>query len=200
VRHERDLQTLLDSVAEETDERKLRQLTAKLELALGRPLSTQVVDDPMVIRRQMVEYLRGEGTSPGNVQAMEQFFMGVVRRAAVKGLIPAPPEGPWTRSWQSVLDLSVEMPGTKAPLRSLAGWATARHLDPGNVSEEQLQSWAKETLTNEKVLPKLRDLLARWSLTLPNVALNSDGYLSKRLLSKAERGTVRDGPEDERTT
>ena len=195
-----DLQMLLDSVAEETDERKLKQLTTKLELALGPPLSARAVDDPMVIRRQMVEYLRGEGASPGITQAMEQFFMGVVRRAAVKGLIPAPPEGPWTRSWQSVLDLSAEMSGTKAPLRSLAGWATARHLDPEDVREKQLQTWAKETLANEKVLPNLRDLLARWSLASSNAALDGDGYLSNRLLSKAKRGTVRVSPESKRTT
>ena len=195
-----DLQTLLDSVAEEIDDRKLNQLTTRLEFALGVPLSAHAVDDPIVIRRRMVEYLRNEGTSPGIIQAMEQFFMGVVRRAAIKGLIPAPPEGPWTRTWQSLLDLPVEMPGTKAPLRSLAGWATGRHLEPRDVGEEQLQTWAGETLANESVLPKVRTLLAREALASSDGSHDRAGYLSERLLSKAARGTVRVSPDNKRMT
>lgn len=108
------LKEVLAVGADKVDSRKMRLLEEKLELALDCPLSERLVDDPMVIRRRLVEQLRSENTKPGTVQALEQCYMGAIRRAAVKGLIPAPPEGPWTRAWQSVLDLSSGVPSTRA--------------------------------------------------------------------------------------
>lgn len=194
-----DLQAVLQAVAEEMGERKLARLKARLETALGCPLFTQTVDDPMVIRRQLVEHLRKGGSGFGAIQAAEQLFMGVVRRAAVKGLIPAPPEGPWTRSWQSVLDSAAGATGKKAPLRLLAGWATSRHLEPEDVDEDQLAVWIKAVMANEAILPKIRDALSKWESAPYDARLESSAALSERLLRKASRGTVFIDPRHERT-
>lgn len=194
-----DLETVLETVASVVNPRKLKQLTTTLEAALDHPLSAQELADPAVIRRQMVEHLRSRDVSRGMIQSLEQFFMGIVRRAAVDGLVPAPPEGPWTRAWQSALDLSSEVPGTKAPLRALAAWATVRHLEPGDVGEERLRSWAEETFANEEAIPRLQDLLAEWSPSSLDESLDVGSQLSERLLSKAARGTVGVDPDSKRT-
>ena len=178
--------------ADKVDARKLRLLEEKLEQALGRPISEQSVDDPIAIRRKLVESLRVEKTRPGTIQALEQCYMGAIRRAAVEGLIPAPPEGPWTRAWQSVLELSSEVRSTRAPLRSLAAWATARHVAPEKVSAEQLETWAKTTMIGESALAGVRQVLSLWSPDALKTPLASDTLLSSRLMKKAERGTVRD--------
>jgi hypothetical protein len=186
------LKEVLAVGADKVDSRKLKLLEEKLELALDCSLSERVVDDPMVIRRHLVELLRKEKTKPGTIQALEQCYMGAIRRAAVKGLITAPPEGPWTRAWQSVLDLSSRVPSTRAPLRSLAAWATTRNLDPGNVTLKQLKEWAKGAMVDEAVLTGVQKVLDMWSPESLTGPLASDALLSSRLLKKAERGTVRD--------
>src|SRR5690348_13833944 len=99
-----DLQQILDLVAGKVNPQKLEKLKQKLEEALGGPLSTHLVEDPIIIRRRLVELLRREGTSQGVVQSLEQFYMGIIRRASIERLLPPPPEGPWTREWQSVLN------------------------------------------------------------------------------------------------
>lgn len=186
------LKDVLSFETENADSRKLRLLEGKLESALGCQLSEQLVDDPIAIRRRLVEWLRSEKTKPGTIQSLEQCYMGAIRRAAVKGLIAAPPEGPWTRAWQSVLDLSSGVPSSKAPLRSLAGWATARQLDPGDLKDENLEDWAKHTMIDTRVLVTVRKVLESWSPEILNTALPSDLSLSNRLLKKAARGTVRE--------
>jgi hypothetical protein len=187
------LKEVLSVGSDKVDARKLRLLEEKLEQALGCPISEQLVDDPIAIRRKLVETLRVEKIKPGTIQALEQCYMGAIRRAAVKGLIPAPPEGPWTRAWQSVLDLSSEVRNTRAPLRSLAAWATARHVAPAEVSAEQLEAWAKTAMVGESVLAGMRQVLGLWSPDALKTPLVSDALLSSRLMKKAERGTVREG-------
>jgi hypothetical protein len=192
------LEHVLSLMTSEGDSRKLKQLSDKLECALGHPLSAQALDDPMIIRRCLVEHLRNEGTKPGTIQAMEQFFMGIIRRAAVKGLIPAPPEGPWTRAWQSVLDLAEKVPSTKALLRSLASWATARHIDPDNIENQHLETWVKNAIISETSLVSVKRVLSIWSPASLNSPLTSQSVLSNRLMKKAERGTVKERIESNR--
>lgn len=173
------------------DARKLEQLGRRLELALDAPLSSQVFNDPIAIRRRLVDYLKSVGTKPGIVQATEQFYMGVVRRAALEGLIPAPPEGPWTRNWQSVLDTSAEVPSTKSLLRSLAGWATVRHVEPGDVTREHLTTWVQDAMVNaEAALSAVQTVLEKWTHTPLDVPLESESFLADRLRKKAIRGSV----------
>src|SRR5579872_6373255 len=139
-----DLKQILDTAIGKVEHRKLEQLKRKLEDALDGPLSSQIVDDPIIIRRLLVEKLRSEGVSPGVIHSFEQLFMGIIRRAAINGLLPAPPEGPWTRAWQSVLDIASTVQKAKAPLRSLAAWATARDLTPSDLEEHHIKSWCKD--------------------------------------------------------
>jgi len=87
------LRDVLTAAAEKVDARRLEQLGRVLERAVGRSLSSQAIDDPIVIRRLLAETLREDGISVGVVHSFEQFYMGVIRRAAVDGLIPPPPEG-----------------------------------------------------------------------------------------------------------
>jgi len=107
---------------------KLKLLRRHFGAAVGPDGLSRPVDDPMILRRQLIEQMRREEVSPGTIQALVQFYMGIIRRAALAGLLPPPPEGPWTRTWQSVLDLAEETTGAKAHLRSLAGWATDKAL------------------------------------------------------------------------
>lgn len=186
-----DLKRVLDVAVGKVDARKLELLERKLEGALGRPLSSQVVEDPIVIRRLLVKYLRSEGVSQGVIHSFEQFFMGIVRRAAVEGLLPAPPEGPWTRLWQSVLDVAAEVQGARAPLRSLAGWATARDLEPTDLEPDQVKVWAKDLGIDKEALLIAEGILARWLPTSTRSALASDSFLSERLQKKALQGTVK---------
>lgn len=187
-----DLKTVLSVAHGKVDPRKLEQLERKLELALDAPLSSQVFDDPIAIRRKLVDYLKRVGTKPGIVQAIEQFYMGVVRRAALEGLILAPPEGPWTRNWQSVLNASAQVPSTKSLFRSLAGWATARNLEPSDVTREHLITWARETMVNvETTLSTVQIVLEKWAYNPLEAPLESDSFLADRLRKKAIRGSVR---------
>lgn len=190
--HLPSLREVLSVGSDKVDARKLRLLEEKLEQALGCPISEQLVDDPIAIRRTLVETLRVEKTKLGTIQALEQCYMGAIRRAAVKGLLPAPPEGPWTRAWQSVLDLSSKVRNTRAPLRSLAAWATAHHVAPEEVSSKQLTAWAKTAMIGESALTGVRQVLGLWSPEALKTPLVSDALLSSRLMKKAERGTVRE--------
>ncbi|MBU4272036.1 MAG: hypothetical protein KKA28_09270 [Planctomycetes bacterium] len=144
-----------------------------------------------MIRRALVEQLRSEGASAGTIQALSQCFMGIIRRAAVDGLLPAPPEGPWTRTWQSVLDFAGQKNGVKALARSLAAWATERHLEPREVDIEQLRKWMDMFVIKEQSLRVVKDVLAKWlRLPLDHGALQSDEVRSERLRRRAMNGTV----------
>ena|SRR5581483_2756091 len=109
------LRQLFAAVEAKVDPRKLAQASAVLERAFGVALDEIAITDTMDIRRRLAEQLKREGSSAGIVQAHEQFFMGVVRRAALDGIIPPPPEGPWTQQWQAALDGSSHVKGARAP-------------------------------------------------------------------------------------
>ncbi|MBU4399146.1 MAG: hypothetical protein KKE86_07405 [Planctomycetes bacterium] len=185
------LRAVLDRAEGQVNSHKWRQLCEKLEAGLARPLASQVLDDPIMIRRALVEQLRSEGASAGTIQALSQCFMGIIRRAAVDGLLPAPPEGPWTRTWQSVLDFAGQKNGVKALARSLAAWATERHLEPREVDIEQLRKWMDMFVIKEQSLRVVKDVLAKWlRLPLDHGALQSDEVRSERLRRRAMNGTV----------
>ena len=191
------LHEVLVAAADEVASRKLDQLRRALERAVGRPLSLQAVEDPIIIRQALAETLTGEGASIGVVHSFEQFYMGVIRRAAVKGLILAPPEGPWTRLWQSVLDASAKTRGAKAPLRSLAAWATARHVQPTDISVADLASWRENLRIDDAAFMVVQDVLNRWSSAPRSPKLSSDSLLLDRLKKKASYGSVRIGVDPE---
>jgi hypothetical protein len=186
-----DLKRILEVAVGKVDSRKLEKLEQKLEDALGCPLSSQEVDDPIIIRHRLAEKLRSEGVSPGVVHSFEQLFMGIIRRASIEGLLPAPPEGPWTRAWQSVLDLTTKAQGSKSPLRSLASWATNRGLAPEDIQENQLRAWAKDLTIDREALPVVQYILSQWLPASDYEVLSSDSILLERLRKKALRGTVK---------
>jgi len=196
------LRDVLTAAAKKVDARRLEQLGRILERAVGRSLSSQAIDDPIVIRRLLAETLREDGISVGVVQSFEQFYMGVIRRAAVDGLIPPPPEGPWTRDWQAVLDASADMKRVRAPLRSLAAWATTYHLRPEDVRTTHLHAWHDDLRISDVALTIVQDALHR-SADIPiPTTLSSDPVLLDRLRRKALHGSVRvsagSGGRDER--
>lgn len=182
-----DLQTVLDASRGKVNSPKLAKLERSLEAALGQSLSQYVLEDPIVVRRELVHYLREHGESRGNLQAIEQFYMGVIRRAAVRGMIPAPPEGPWTKAWQSVLDFS----NSKSLIRTLAAWATDNRFEPGDIVTEHLREWADAARVDRELAHDVEAVLDCWK-RLPG-ARNVHGYvtLTERLLKKAQCGTVR---------
>lgn len=185
------LKMVLDAAIGTINPRKLEQLERKLEVALGCSLDTQEVTDPIVIRFLLAKQLRDSGTSPGVIHSFEQLFMGVIRRAAIKGLLPAPPEGPWTREWQSVLDVASEVQKAKAPLRSLAGWATARGIKPLEIENEHLEIWMNEFMLGAPSRQIVEYVLTHWLPTQSGAALISDIHLFDRLQKKAQHGTVK---------
>lgn len=183
-----DLKAVLVAGAGKLDQEKLGVLTEALEGSLACPLSSCVVTDPIVIRRRLVEYLRATGAPSGKIQFLEQLFMGVVRRASLKGLIPPPPEGPWTRAWQSVLDHA--SPGTKAVLRTLAAWATSRGLDPPNLKTAHLELWARHLSLDSRSVIRARQALAYPPSVLSHLPPLSDNVRETRLRRKAMYGSV----------
>lgn len=187
------LRDVLTAAAEKVDARRLEQLGRVLERAVGRSLSSQAIDDPIVIRRLLAETLREDGISVGVVHSFEQFYMGVIRRAAVDGLIPPPPEGPWTRDWQLILDATSDMKRVRAPLRSLAAWATTHHLRPTDVRANHLHAWRDDLRISDVALTVVQDALHR-SMDIPTpTTLSSDSLLLHRLRQRALHGSVRVG-------
>ncbi|MDQ6660177.1 MAG: hypothetical protein M3Z24_04340 [Chloroflexota bacterium] len=186
-----DMQSVLDVAIGKVDARKLEQLKRKLEDALGCPLASQQVDDPMIIRFRLVEQLRDEGVSPGMIQSFEQLFMGIIRRASVMNLIPAPPEGPWTRAWQSVIDEGSKVRKAKSPLRSFASWASAHGLTPLDIDMHYLKLWIEDLHINREAQIIVEHVLARWVPPASSAPLLSDALLTERLQKKALTGTVK---------
>jgi hypothetical protein len=185
-----DLQTILDKARAQVSPQKLRQIIQKLESALGPPLSRHRVNDPIILRRSLVEQLRSEGASAGSIQALTQCFMGIVRRAAVGGLLPAPPEGPWTRTWQSVLDFAEQNNGVKSYVRSLGAWATEHHLEPEEIEPSDLRKWLGDLLVDAGALPVMQGLLHGWAEQPWGAKLKSDSIRVERLRRKSLGGTV----------
>ena len=185
------LEAVLDASGGKADSKKIARLSSLLQAALDSPLSEIPADEPMLIRRSMVRQLRLEDVSPGNLQAMEQFFMGVVRRASVDGLIPAPPEGPWTHAWQTAIDTASGQRAAKARMRSLAAWATERELPPLQVNDELLTEWCEASGRPTSDKEVLLSVLGEWAKechdTLHQAAASN---LNERLQRKAKRGTV----------
>lgn len=183
-----DLQNILDRASGQVSPQKLRQIVQRLETSLGRPLSRYRVNDPIIVRRSLVEQMRSEGASAGSIEALTQCFMGIIRRAAVDGLLHAPPEGPWTRTWQSVLDFAEQNNGVKAYVRSLGAWATERHLEPEEVETSDLRKWLVDLVVDASALPVMQRLLLGWAEQPSGV--KSDSVRTERLRRKSRGGTV----------
>lgn len=187
-----DLSTVLNGVAAKVDRRKLALLELRLKDALGVPLELQPVDDPMIIRRQLVDYMRRFGASPGVIHSFEHFFMAIIRRAALDDILPAPPEGPWTRPWQAILDAASLSRSTRAPLRSLAAWATKRNLNPRDIQDHHLIAWKDGLTVSDESLFAIRKALSCGIEAHIQPLGVSDTVLLHRLRSKHLRGTVKD--------
>ncbi len=189
-----NLEEIFEMATDKVDLRKLELLKRKLENALDKPLALQTVDDPIIIRCLLVEKLREEGISPGTIQSLEQLFMGIIRRAAIKGLLPAPPEGPWTYEWQIVLDAAAKVQGAKSAIRSLASWATARGFSPSNIAADHLSQWVRDTMVRKETLVIVEKVLTQSLYMNDNVNHLGSSYLLDRLQKKALKGTVKIHP------
>jgi len=187
-----DIATVLACAIGAIPAHKLQALSARLERAVGRPLTSVRLDDANIVRQRLREQLRTEGATLGMVQSYEQLFMGIVRRAAVSGVVDAPPEGPWTTEWQSVLDVADVPPKhakTKAAVRSLAAWATAQGVSPADVDVRHLELWVTSMAIHEQA-PREKAELALSAWRAHGSAYN-DQTRRKRLLRKAQSGSVK---------
>ncbi len=184
------LEAIFKAVQGRVSDDKLKHLRRYFGAALGSAGLTQPVDDPMVLRCQLIHQLRKEDVSAGTIQAFVQFYMGIVRRAALARMIPPPPEGPWTRTWQSVLDFAEGIPGAKAHVRSLAGWATDKSLEPENLKEKHFDEWVRDLKRDEIAITAAREVLQKWTTQPPRPTLVSDDARAERLRRKAVNGSV----------
>jgi len=182
-----DLQSVLDASCGKVNSPKMAKLQHKLEAALGRSLGEYELEDPIVVRRELVRYLRQHGESRGNLQAIEQLYMGVIRRAAVQGVIHAPPEGPWTKAWQSVLDVA----DSKSLIRTLAGWATDNGLEPDDILLKHLKEWADTVKVDRGLFDGVITVLNCWKKLPREGSVHCHVVLTERLLKKAQCGSVR---------
>jgi len=167
---------------------KLKLLRRFFGAAVGSDGMSSPVEDPMILRRQLIEQMRKEEVSPGTIQALVQFYMGIIRRAALAGLIPPPPEGPWTRTWQSVLDHAED--GAKAHLRSLAAWATDKALEPGDLEDRHFREWLEVLKREESAVATVREALQKWARQPDPPGVASDEARAERLRRKATNGSV----------
>ncbi len=190
MKRETPLAAILKAVEGRVNPQKLKQLRRYFVSALGTPDLSQPVEDPMILRRELIAQMRKERVPAGTIEALAQFYMGIIRRAALVGLILPPPEGPWTRTWQSVLDLAEEKSAGKAQVRSLAGWATEKGLEPQQVGSQQLNDWLEDLKIEEGDITAVWKVLECWTTrpTAPTVA--SDPTRAERLRRKASHGSV----------
>ena len=184
------LAAALTAAEGQVDALKLAKLREVLASALPIPLEEVRSDDPVMLRRSMVKVLRVRGATPGHIQSMEQFFMGVMRRAALVGLAAPPPEGPWTRAWQHLLVLVSEAPRGRSACRALAGWATQRDLEPRDLTSSKLDAAVSARVISEREADTLRPFLELVAADAP-ARLPSDEFLAERLRLKASVGTTR---------
>lgn len=183
-----DLEGLLSHYQGSVDNRKLNSLRVKFAKAYDQPLCEISIEDPVRLLITLARHLQGGGATQGSIHSISQFFMGLIRRAAVEGIIPPPPEGPWTRDWQRLISATEDHQRIKLNLRSLAAWATTRGLSPCAVGDRELLDWMEEFKGNPDVLGELRGMLAGVNQEDASV----DFLLLERLRRKAKQGTVKD--------
>lgn len=183
------LDRILRASVSYVDVKKLVRLRRELQLALGPDLSAIEVTDSIKIRRRLIIQLQSEKRSRGIIESYEQFFMGLIRRAALLGLIDPPPEGPWSLSWQRVLDENNSRHGIRSALRSLAAWATAKDIEPESVSEEIIWKWARAAFpTHSQEIAETTKSCLRSRRTCGSGSVLSR---KRRLTLKASVGSVR---------
>ena len=183
-----NLDELLAKYSRSVDRRKLALLRTRLEAALSKPLADVVMRDPVELTNTLSQSMRRLGATAGTIHSLSQFFMGLVRRAAVDGLIPAPPEGPWTQDWQRMISNANPGQHVKLALRSLAAWASSQGIGPTAVRESEIRQWARTVGMKD---PMLHDLF-RFISDLNAADLTSNSNLLERLQRKAKQGTVKD--------
>jgi hypothetical protein len=186
-----NLATVLDSALDQVEAKKLDRLREVLERTLKARLESLPFSDPIAMRRTFVNVLKGEGVSDGVIHHYEQLFMGVIRRAAVKGLIEPPPEGPWTAEWQAVLTVAAKMRLGKATIRSLAAWATQRGIGPRELAPEHLAAWIRETMSPNKLAHVAQEAISSWKKSGCEAGAGDAERLAERLKKKAIYGSVR---------
>lgn len=180
------LHAVLSCAEASVDEAKLASLRTKLTAAFGKDLNRVEVIDPVVVRRQLVEYLQRCGVSRGIVQSYEQLLMGVMRRAALKGMVEAPSDGPWSMAWQRVLDHIGAARG-RSQIRSLAAWASIRGIEPRFINDEILENWSRDchTRISMQLMHSLITCVGR------SVNLDAKNLREQRLVLKASVGSIR---------
>lgn len=184
------LDKVLEAAVDKVDSRKLASLRERLERALRQACTEIECGDPMLIRNLLTAQMRAEGSSEGIVQSYEQLFMGVIRRAALCGIIEPPPEGPWTQRWQSVLTTANDFKGMKSEVRALAAWATTQEIEPEAINPEIIKRWGDaRRLDQDLDKSKLESVLAEHRRRASSV--NDSLELGDRLRKKAVRGSVR---------
>jgi hypothetical protein len=184
------LDDILLAAKGKVDAQKLSKLRKKLEAATNARLDNLEIIDPTRIRLQLAAHLRSEGASRGIVHSYEQLFMGIVRRAALQGLVETPAEGPWSIKWQKLLDRISTQDGIKSCARGLAGWATAKGFEPDSISEEALQQWSHVFFKDPQV--DIVQLIRASLASDANAKSHSSNSRLQRLALKASIGSVRD--------
>jgi hypothetical protein len=184
------LDEILLAVDGYVDAQKLSKLRKRLESATKTSLSAIEVSDPIKIRMHLIAQLESEVASRGSIQAYEQLFMGIIRRAALMGLVETPPEGPWSLEWQRILETVTTQQRGKSTVRSLAAWSTAKGLEPKAICESELREWLKvfAPSDNGKTIEFVQDLLADSG----NRDARQSNARRHRLTMKATVGSVRD--------
>jgi hypothetical protein len=169
---------------------RLSKLRKRLELATKMSLAALEISDPIKIRRQLIAQLESEGASRGSIQAYEQLFMGIIRRAALMGLVETPPEGPWSLEWQRILETVTTQQRGRSTVRSLAAWSTAKGIEPKAICESDLREWLRVFAPSDegKTIEFVHDLLADPG----NRKVRQSNAQRNRLTMKAMIGSVRD--------
>ena len=133
--------------------------------------------------------LQSEGASRGIIQSYEQFYMGLIRRAALMGLIEPPAEGPWSLAWQNVLDAVGSRPRAKSIMRCFAAWASAKGIEPKSASDVIVEEWSGVVgvIDQGEAIDLVRSILAG----MQDGGRSLSTSRKQRLIMKASSGSVR---------
>jgi hypothetical protein len=162
---------------------------AQVARALGEVLESQSRDlDPNAARLAIRSRFKAWGLSPGAIHSLDHVFMGLLRRAALSGLVAPPPEGPWNSQWQLVIDVAPN--GNKAFLKALAGWSFSRGVAACDLTDALLTKWQRErhmTATAAEAVARLLPQL----IETAHQATKGTAELMTRLESRSRTGMTR---------
>jgi hypothetical protein len=162
---------------------------AQIERAIEQVLNSQELElDPNTARQGVSSRFKAWGLSPGAVHSLDQAFMGLLRRAALSGLLPPPPEGPWNSQWQLLIDASPD--GSKAVLKALAGWCFRRGVAASDVTNELLAEWQRERHMTASDVRSVADLIPQ-VVKKSHQMQASNPHLLTRLKARNRTGMTR---------